>query len=149
MEIGVGMEFSGSLGVRQVRLISLVAALALAMGSISLVSAPRASADGESGVAYRVCEGWLDPAWTGNYRCDAPDYASGVGLRNVFIRALERAGCVDYADVWHNLVNSWVCYPKGTELGGYTVRRDGGWYRGVIRNNNLTYKGLFSLTDLF
>ena len=62
------------------------------------------------------------------------------------ITTITRAGCVDYADVWHNLIDSWHCYPKGTTLGGISVRRDGGWYRGAIRNNNLTYQGQFTGT---
>jgi hypothetical protein len=89
------------------------------------------------------CGGWLDPAWTGTYRCDSPDEVSGYGRDYVWITTQERAGCVDYADVWHNLIDSWVCYSKYTELGGIKVRQDGGWYRGVIRNNNLTYRGNF------
>ncbi len=142
------MDSSLSLG-RHVRVLSVLVAILISIGGASLFSASQASADGEPGIAYTVCVGRLDPAWTGNYRCDAPDSASGVGLSYVFINTYERAGCLDYADVWHNLINSWSCFPKGTTLGGYYVRRDGGWYRGVIRNNNLTYSGQFSLVDYF
>lgn len=135
------------------KLAQMFAAFAVALLAcfcLSLISSPPASAENEeSGIAYRVCSGWLDPAWTGNYRCDAPDYASGYGLDWAYIQTHERAGCVDYADVWHNLINSWQCYPKNTELGSIAVRQDGGWYRGVIRNNNLTYGGQFLLIDLF
>jgi hypothetical protein len=127
----------------------VLVAVLISIGGASLFSVSRASADGESGVAYTVCAGRLDPAWTGNYRCDAPDSASGVGLKYVFINTNERAGCLDYADVWHNLINSWVCFPKNTTLGSYFVRQDGGWYRGAIRNNNSTYSGVFSLVDFF
>ncbi|HSS43331.1 MAG TPA: hypothetical protein VLK37_12375 [Solirubrobacterales bacterium] len=108
----------------------------LALGSISTAKAGNLVAGFECGK--------LDPAWTGNYRCDSPDNISGYKRDRVFINTYERAGCVDYADVWHNLINSWVCYPKGTELGSIKVREDGGWYRGAIRNNNLTYAGNFN-----
>lgn len=128
----------------------LIVLLALLASCTVLILAPGAKAENEeSGIAYRVCNVSLDPAWTGNYRCDAPDYASGYGLDWVFINTYERAGCLDYADVWHNLINSWVCFPKNTSLGSYSVRQDGGWYRGVIRNNNLTYSGQFGLVDYF
>jgi len=86
---------------------------------------------------------WLDPAWTGNYRCDGADSVSGYGRYKVEIDTFERAGCVDYADVWHNLITSWVCFPKETWYGAISVRQDGGWYRGVIRNNNSTYAARF------
>jgi len=87
---------------------------------------------------------WLDPAWTGNYRCDGADSVSGYERDYVLLNTYERAGCLNYADVWHNLQTSWVCIPKGTEFGGrIDIRRDGGWYRGVIRNNNTSYGGHF------
>jgi hypothetical protein len=128
--------------------------MSLAICSVLLMSVQLSSPSAASAVGWKFCPsgngyGWLDPYPTGTYRCDAPDSASGYGLDLVTISTLERAGCVDYADVWHNLINSWVCYPKGTEWGGISVRQDGGWYRGVIRNNNLSYKGLFTGGDFF
>lgn len=118
-------------------LLSVVAMLAIWLGA----AASPAKA-WETAAGFQC--GTLDPAWTGNYRCDSPDNISGYGVDYVFINTYERAGCVDYADVWHNLKASWVCYSKGTELGPIAVRQDGGWYRGAIRNNNLTYPGNFN-----
>ena len=100
------------------------------------------SANASEYIANFDC-GRLDPAWTGNYRCDSPDNKSGYSVDRVWIQTLERAGCLDYADVWHNLKASWVCFGKGT-LASMDVRQDGGWYRAAIRNNNLTYSGLFT-----
>jgi hypothetical protein len=137
----------GSVQSRSARLSLALIVIGLMVGLMTF-SAPQ-QANAQSEIAYRVCQGYLDPAWTGTYRCDAPDYASGYGLDWALITTYERAGCVDYADVWHNLINSWACYSKGTEFGGIAVRQDGGWYRGVIRNNNLTYRGNFWLADDF
>lgn len=114
--------------------VTMVLLCSMASVSVSNVSAWENTA--------HFCNGWLDPAWTGTYRCDSPDNVSGYGRDYVWIQTGERAGCVDYADVWHNLVTSWVCYPKHT-YAGMSIRQDGGWYRGVIRNNNLTYGGSF------
>lgn len=125
---------------------TLLAATFTLFGSMAVTSASDAEAED---LASNFCAGWLDPAWTGNYRCDSPDSISGYNRRNVMITNWERAGCVDYADVWHNLVASWVCYPKGTELGGIKVRQDGGWYRGAIRNNNSTYRAQFTGTIMW
>jgi hypothetical protein len=123
-------------GVRE--LLITLAVLLVAAASLSVSSASAGNL-----VAGFEC-GKLDPAWTGNYRCDSPDNISGYNRDRVYINTYERAGCVDYADVWHNLMASWVCYPKWTQVGSINVRQDGGWYRGVIRNNNLTYAGNFN-----
>jgi len=126
---------------RSALVLAAVCAVTMAwFGSLAASSPPRANAEG---YAAAFCGGWLDPAWTGNYRCDAPDNVSGYNRTYVAVQALERAGCVDYADVWHNLITSWVCTPKETQV-IISVRKDGGWYRGVIRNNNLTYRAQFS-----
>jgi len=116
----------------------LVSATAL-FGSLAVGSPTNAKAEM---LATSFCGGYLDPAWTGIYRCDAPDNLSGYNRRYVGIDAFERSGCVNYADVWHNLITSWVCTGKYSET-VIGVRKDGGWYRGVIRNNNLSYKGMF------
>lgn len=117
----------------------LLAALAITIVLLGPISGARA---GNMAAGFQC--GTLDPAWTGNYRCDSPDNISGYNRDRIFINTYERAGCVDYADVWHNLITSWVCYPKWTELGSVAVRQDGGWYRGAIRNNNLTYAANFN-----
>lgn len=138
METHEGM---GSLGVPRQRMLSL---LAIAVASLFfMIGGSISRANGFEYAAGFSC-GKLDPAWTGNYRCDSPDNISGYGRDWVWINTYERAGCVDYADVWHNLKASWVCYPSGTELGAIQVRQDGGWYRGAIRNNNLTYAANFN-----
>lgn len=126
--------------VRQ-HLATAMLALGLALLGAMAISGSTAKA-GDFAAGFQC--GKLDPAWTGNYRCDSPDNISGYNRDRVYINTYERAGCVDYADVWHNLMASWVCYSKGTELGTIKVREDGGWYRGAIRNNNLTYAGNFN-----
>jgi hypothetical protein len=115
----------------------------LAVSAVMLCTMSAGSASSASAAGGTFCNGWLDPAWTGNYRCDSPDNVSGYGLRYVFVNTVTRAGCVDYADVWHNLIDSWVCTGKNSQV-RIDVRQDGGWYRGTIRNNNLTYSGAFS-----
>jgi hypothetical protein len=55
----------------------------------------------------------------------------------------ERAGCVDYGDVWHNLMNSWSCTTSHSEK-DMVIPKDGGWYRGIIRNNNTSSGGNFA-----
>jgi len=128
--------------------VALYVSLALAL--LTLCAGSLKPATAEADIAANFCPTyqvgtsmWLDPAWTGNYRCDGPDSVSGYHRNRVMVGTFERAGCVDYADVWHNLITSWVCFPKETYLGVLFVRQDGGWYRGVIRNNNLTYAGRF------
>jgi hypothetical protein len=54
----------------------------------------------------------------------------------------ERAGCVTYGDVWHNLMNSWSCTSSHSQKDMY-IPNNGGWYRGIIRNNNTSYGGYF------
>jgi len=116
--------------------------LAITIALLGVLAANAATPAKAETLARTFCSGWLDPAWTGTYRCDAPDSLSGYNRQNVGIRTVERAGCVDYADVWHNLITSWVCTPSNTEK-IISIRQDGGWYRGVIRNNNLSYRGQF------
>ena len=55
----------------------------------------------------------------------------------------ERAGCVTYGDVWHNLMNSWSCTTNNS-MKEMSLPNDGGWYRGIIRNNNTSYGGNFA-----
>ncbi len=127
-----------SLRQRQKSLWALLAVSAAMLFTMAAGPTSNASATGGT-----FCNVFLDPAWTGTYRCDSPDNISGYGLDYVFINTVERAGCVDYADVWHNLINSWVCTPSHTQA-SIAVRQDGGWYRGAIRNNNLNYAGRFA-----
>lgn len=88
-------------------------------------------------------EGWLGP-WQGDFngRCDAPDNVSGYNRTLAVVYTNERAGCVDYADVWHNIIDSWRCVPSYSQ-GSISIRQDGGWYRGIIRNNNTSNGGYF------
>ena len=130
------------LGRKGLTIVAAMAAAAMLLMSLSMVQKAPASE-----LAAKFCPEasgymWLDPAWTGNYRCDGADSVSGYGRDRATIYTWERAGCVDYADVWHNLITSWVCIPAGT-WGYVNIRQDGGWYRGVIRNNNLTYGAHF------
>jgi len=134
---------SSSTGAKRRSLLSAICVLVASTALFSSLAAGSPTPAKAEKYATGFCGGWLDPAWTGNYRCDAPDNVSGYNRVYVAVRAFERSGCVDYADVWHNLITSWVCTPKETEA-IISVRKDGGCYRGVIRNNNLSYKGQFS-----
>jgi hypothetical protein len=125
-------------------LVSILAAAVMLLAVLALYTPSQANAELRKFCPPSSGYGWLDPAWTGIYRCDGKDAESGYGMDRVYLNTWERAGCVDYADVWHNLIDSWACYPKYTTMAYYTVRRDGGWYRGVIRNNNVSSPGLFT-----
>jgi hypothetical protein len=58
------------------------------------------------------------------------------------MQTFERAGCVNYEGWYGELYRSWACFPK--EANGFiTVPKDGGSYDGIIRNNNLSFKGQF------
>lgn len=112
-------------------------------GVVSAGSAPRANAEAAAWFCPSNGELWLGP-WLGDFngRCDAPDNVSGYNRNSANIYTNERAGCVDYADVWHNIIDSWRCVPNHS-IGGISIRQDGGWYRGIIRNNNTSQGGYF------
>ena len=124
------------------RVSAVLAVLLMASAMCGVAASTQATKADASEYASNFCGVWLDPAWTGNYRCDSPDNVSGYGRDLVSVTTVERAGCVDYADVWHNLINSWTCFPSHTQ-GYMSIRQDGGWYRGAIRNNNATYRAQF------
>lgn len=122
----------------------VLATLAVVVGMFCAVFAGPVQSANAAGSWFCPTNGdmWLDPAWTGIYRCDAPDNVSGYNRTETWIYTNARAGCIDYADVWHNLIDSWHCVPSYSQ-GGITIRQDGGWYRGVIRNNNTNVGGWF------
>jgi hypothetical protein len=55
----------------------------------------------------------------------------------------ERAGCVRGIGYYGEPHTSWVCAPRES-FGDVQLPKDGGWYRGAIRNNNTNYYGRFS-----
>ena len=64
-------------------------------------------------------------------------------MSDVRITTHERAGCVSYSGAeGYAIEDSWYCVPKGT-YGIRLVKKDGLPHRGVIRNNNLSYPGVF------
>jgi hypothetical protein len=113
---------------------------------IAVAAGPVSNASAVEPGSYNFCEKWEDP-WQGegqfHGRCDAPDSVSGYKLLRVSVFTYERAGCVDYADVWHNIMNSWSCTTSNSQKDIYPPN-DGGWYRGIIRNNNTSKGGNFA-----
>ena len=63
-------------------------------------------------------------------------------LSVVYVYTEDRAGCVTYAGYYGELYHSWECVGAHSGKQLY-VSPDGGWYRGVIRNNNLSYAARF------
>lgn len=122
----------------------LGAVIASAAMLLAVSAGPVSTASAVTPGSYNFCEGWLGP-WQGffNGRCDAPDSVSGYGVYRVTVFTYERAGCVNYGDVWHNLMTNWSCTGNHTEKHLY-VPDNGGWYRGIIRNNNTSKGGNFA-----
>ena len=121
-------------------------AIAVSIGMLFVVTTgPVSSASALAPGSYNFCETWLAP-WQGEGqfagRCDAGDGNSGYKLFRVTVFTHERAGCVNYGDVWHNLMTSWSCTTNNSEKQIF-IPNDGGWYRGIIRNNNMSTGGNF------
>lgn len=130
---------------RRARLL-LTAIIASAGLLVAVTAGPVPIAGAVAPGSYNFCEKWEDP-WQGegqfHGRCDAPDSISGYGLLRVSVFTYERAGCVNFGDVWHNLMNSWSCTTSNSQKDMNIV--DGsGWYRGIIRNNNTSKGGNFA-----
>jgi hypothetical protein len=121
---------------------SVVAALLIA---IAATSAPRADAAPRPG-ENRFCEmRWLAPFGQSGDRCFAGDELWGR-LLSVELKTYQRAGCVNYTGWYYEYYTGWVCTGNYSST-GINVPRDGGSYRGVIRNNNLTYSANFTGTE--
>jgi hypothetical protein len=112
----------------------------------AMAAGPISNAGAVQPGSYNFCETWLAP-WQGegqfHGRCDAGDGISGYKVNRVSVFTYERAGCVNYGDVWHNLMKSWSCTTSNSQKDIY-LPNDGGWYRGIIRNNNTSKGGNFA-----
>jgi hypothetical protein len=129
-----------ALGARTKRF--LIAVVAAAAMSFAMASGPVSTAD----AAYTgtFCTNvWLQPYGQSGDRC-----WMGVGYANHYssfnIRTESRAGCVATAGYYGEQINSWVCASAyGWALNG-VPNPTAGFYRGLIRNNNLSNPGSFS-----
>jgi hypothetical protein len=88
---------------------------------------------------------WLSPYGQGGDRCWGP---AKRALYRAEVITYERAGCVNIADGSNNLTQSWACGPSGSAPGyaaavGIPIYPNF-YYKGVIRNNNLSFSGKFS-----
>lgn len=139
----IGVEMSQPVSVRNRLRIWLASFVAVAGMCVTATMGPVQSASAVEPGSHYFCTGWLGP-WQGFYngRCDAPDSVSGYGLMRVSVFTGERAGCVTYGDVWHELKKNWSCTSNHSQKDMY-IPNDGGWYRGIIRNNNTNYGGFF------
>lgn len=77
-------------------------------------------------------------------RCYAWEWEAHQRLALVGVTTHERAGCAtSAAGSGYDLKEPWACF--GKETSGYQyVNVTNEYRRGVIRNNNLTYSGLFT-----
>jgi len=99
------------------------------------VAVPRASA------LVAFCDHvTLQPYGHSGDRCWGP----GNYLLNASVSTEERAGCVDFANSENVLLQSWVCGAKESHPAAYVYAvNDGKKRKGVIRNNNLSFTGVF------
>jgi len=114
-----------------------------AIVAIYAVVATQAPAVAHAGEGF--CDGvTLAPYGQWGDRCYAWEWQAHSELVWVTVRDFQRSGCADYAPQYSGeLKSSWACFAK--ETWGYK------WvspvtttpYRGVIRNNNLSYNGTF------
>jgi hypothetical protein len=84
----------------------------------------------------------LQPWGKAGDTCYAGLNQGGVGLAVVTLQTHERAGCVSYAGYYGELYHSWTCTGNNS-LVQVWPSQDGGWYRGVIRNNNTSWAARF------
>lgn len=86
---------------------------------------------------------WLQPYGQNGDRCYESTAQGNWHLADVVVFTQERAGCVTYAGYYGELYGSWQCAGAHSSKLVY-VPNDGGFYRGVIRNNNLSYAASFT-----
>jgi len=118
----------------------MVALVALA-SSISLYFAMSSTASANE----PLCGVYLQPYGQPGDRC----YGAGHPLFGVTMVTYERAGCVDVANSNNELLLAWKCAAAGSAPGPAAelhFANDGVRRKGVIRNNNLSFKGYFSGT---
>lgn len=108
--------------------------------SMATVSVPKADAAWTPEWCGNV---WLAPYGSSGDRC-----MMGQGYANhyetLLVRTLERAGCVAAAGYHGEQVMNWVCAPAGGNFAVIYPPNPEGWYRGMVRNNNLSKWGQFT-----
>lgn len=93
--------------------------------------------------AENYCHVYLQPYGQGGDRC----YSYSRYIHGVTMATYERAGCLSVANGSNQLLMSWQCAAAGSiPAAAVTLwfNDDGIRRKGVIRNNNLSYKGYFS-----
>jgi hypothetical protein len=89
------------------------------------------------------CGVYLQPYGQNGDRC----YSLGRYIHTVSMVTYERAGCLSLANSSNQLLTSWQCAAAGSAPAAATyfaLNDDGVRRKGVIRNNNLSYKGYFA-----
>lgn len=112
-------------------LLLLASACTIYLGSASTAKAT----EGFCGVT-------LQPYGQSGDRC----YSLGRYVHVTHMVTHDRAGCLSVANSSNQLLMSWYCAAAGSSpaIANYLVFNDDGIRRkGVIRNNNLSYKGYF------
>lgn len=129
-----------ALGTRTKRL--LVALAAAAAISFAMASGPVSTADAAYTNTFCV-NAWLQPYGQSGDRC-----WMGVGYANHYssfsVTTQNRAGCVAVAGYYGEQISSWVCAGAWGQVFTGPANPAAGFYRGLIRNNNLTYAAGFS-----
>lgn len=120
----------------------LAVLFAVCLSAVTLFSAANAS-PASAGLFCNYV--WLAPYGQGGDRCWGPAQRA---LNWASVRTYERAGCVNIADVNNNLTQSWACGGAGSAPGyaaavGIPIYPNS-YYKGVIRNNNLSFGGRFT-----
>jgi len=122
-------------------LLGLLAALVLSLGLMAGPIAKSPASPSQEGFCGSVNLSPYGQQWD---KCWAWVWQAKLKLSDVRITTHERAGCVSYSGAeGYDIQDSWYCVGKGT-YGIKWVRNDGQVHRGVIRNNNLSYSGVFS-----
>src|SRR3982750_119122 len=114
----------------------MAGALLVAMSMFAAGSAPAAKAD-------EFCKSvYLQPYGQYGDRCDMPVSQAGHHFE-IGIQTSGRAGCVRVIGYYGEAVTSWQCTGSYSHT-SILLANNGGYYRGSIRNNNLTYAAYFS-----
>lgn len=127
-----------SRGTYRSRLVMSAALAALVLLTFAWMTGPvsRASANGA------FCSGYLFPYGQAGDRCE-----SGIGTAwhhwRIDNSTGERAGCVQALGYYGEAVSGWACAPPWSTASVY-LPNDGGFYRGKIRNNNVSNGAYFN-----
>jgi hypothetical protein len=123
--------------------LGLASLVAMCLVYVAMIAAPISKAS-----AGEFCSGvTLAPYGAYGDRCYAWEWEAHAHLAVVTIQTHERAGCVTTAaGNSYDLKESWLCAAKESVIMRY-VTNTSEPRRGVIRNNNLSYSGVFTGTQ--